>query len=350
MSAPTITNLPSIPSPGDANFETLAVALLTAFKNVFVGEVNSFGDYLNGGTWLTESILPISRGGTGANTFVSGRIPFYNGSNLYSSDLYYDGTNYGFGTDTPGSKISVYGGSGLGYFLDQTNVTDFLILGASGKTCIGTVAGTSLCLQTGFTDRVVIDTSGNISPATDNTQKLGSLPNRFSEVYAGIGSINTSDAREKTEVRDFTADEIAAAKILSKEIGIFKFLESINKKGDSARSHIGLTVQRAIDIMESCNLDPFSYGFICYDKWERKVIEHPEILECDAQEAVLPIVSSLDGSVLIPGIPAKQYQPYVSAWTEVVREAGDLYAFRYDQLTLFIIKGIEARLTALEEL
>lgn len=66
-------------------------------------------------------------------------------------------------------------------------------------------------------------------------------------LYAGTGTINTSDANEKTAVSALTASEIAAAKSLANEIGSFQFLDSVEKKGaDNARHHIGMTVQRAI--------------------------------------------------------------------------------------------------------
>jgi hypothetical protein len=38
----------------------------------------------------------------------------------------------------------------------------------------------------------------------------------------------------------------------------------------------------------------------------------------------------------------------VPAWTEQTQTAGNRYGFRYDQLNLFIARGFEARLSALE--
>ena len=87
-------------------------------------------------------------------------------------------------------------------------------------------------------------------------------------VYAATGTINTSDARDKTEVKAFTDSEIEASKELSKEIGTYKWLESVKGKGDKTRTHIGFTVQKAIEIMEKHKLDPFAYGIICHDKWD----------------------------------------------------------------------------------
>ncbi len=44
--------------------------------------------------------------------------------------------------------------------------------------------------------------SGTFYPATDNTTTLGTAGSRWSVVYAATGTINTSDARQKTNVQD----------------------------------------------------------------------------------------------------------------------------------------------------
>src|SRR5690606_15768266 len=114
--------------------------------------------------------------------------------------------------------------------------------------------------------------SGQVYGATNGGQSLGAAAVRWSEVFAVNGTINTSDAREKTEVAPLSAAEIAAARDLAREIGTFQWLASVAEKGaDKARRHVGLTVQRAIEIMESHGLDPMRYGFICYDEWEASV-------------------------------------------------------------------------------
>jgi len=192
-----------------------------------------------------------------------------------------------------------------------------------------------LALVTGGIQRLLVDASGNHATGTDNAQTLGTASKRWSTVYAGTGTINTSDAREKTPVTPFNAVEIAAASAMAKEIGSYQFLASIAEKGDAARHHVGLTVQRAIEILEGNGLNPFKYGFICHDAWPEIVIEHPAV------EAVDDELDD-DGNVIRPGTPAKD------AYTEIVQAAGDRYAFRYDQLALFIAAGFEARLSALE--
>ena len=165
---------------------------------------------------------------------------------------------------------------------------------------------------------------GNVVNALDNTKTLGGAGYRWSTVYAGTGTINTSDAREKTTVRELTSAEIQAAQALAKEIGAYKFLAAVAEKGAAAREHIGMTVQRAIELLESFGLDPFTYGFICYDEWDQT-------------------------TELIPGVGD------VPEEFRVVRKAGNRYSFRMDELLAFVARGTaaaleeqEARIAALE--
>jgi len=169
-----------------------------------------------------------------------------------------------------------------------------------------------------------------------------------------------------------TQDELNAAKQLSKEIGTYKWLQVIAEKGDSARKHIGMTVQRAIEIMTANNLNPFEYGFIGYDEWQdefRKVIDvkaveyqaewNEEIGVTEAKEAWTETIVNEDGTTTviehesIPSQPIIVNHPEVPAVEEVSHQeqtkvAGNVYSFRYTELLAFIAAGIEARLTALE--
>ncbi|MFV3402886.1 tail fiber domain-containing protein [Pseudomonas sp. NY15463] len=184
---------------------------------------------------------------------------------------------------------------------------------------------------------------GVVRPRTDNSFTLGNSALRWSTVYAGTGTINTSDARDKTVVRGLTEAELAAAKDLSREIGAYKFLASVAEKGDDAREHIGMTVQRAVEIMASHGLDPFGYSFICFDEWEDTVIEHPAQYE----QVATPALLDEEGREIEPG-GFVDGALVSEAYTEVVVPAGNKYSFRMDGLLAFIAAGLEARLTALE--
>lgn len=159
-------------------------------------------------------------------------------------------------------------------------------------------------------------------PGTSNYISNGGPANLWSVVYAATGAINTSDAREKTAVTPLTDAELAAAADLARAIGTYQWLASIaDKSADNARHHAGLTVQRAIEIMQSHGLDPMRYGFICYDEWH----ETPE------QWADIPEEHDDEGNVI-----REAGRELVQAY----RPAGDRYSFRTDELDLWISRGL----------
>jgi len=203
----------------------------------------------------------------------------------------------------------------------------------------GSVGSTATDCGIRFAANAVLPTNGSTNQDNDNS--FGNASYRWTTIYATTGAINTSDARAKTKVRTLADAEIEAAIEHSKEIGIFQWLDAVAKKGEKARQHIGMTVQRSIEIMESHGLDPMSYAFICHDVWDDEFVEHPAIPVVEAKAAVLDD----EGNEVEPAIEAVEGK---DAWTEQTQTAGDRYAFRYDQLNLFIARGIEARLAALE--
>ena len=197
-------------------------------------------------------------------------------------------------------------------------------------------ASNQLNFATNGVVRIALTPTGPVQPGADNTQTLGAASFRWSTVYAGTGTINTSDAREKTTVRPLSAPELAAATALAKEIGSFQFLASVESKGGAAREHIGMTVQRAVEIMEQHGLEPMRYGFICYDEWEE--VRTPARVEQRSEETGL---LDLGGQPILRSFE-------VEVEPEKVIPAGNRFSFRPDELLMFIARGFEARLSALE--
>jgi len=152
------------------------------------------------------------------------------------------------------------------------------------------------------------------APAVDTGLNLGAPSRRFFTVYAQVGTINNSDAREKTPPRAFAPAELSASKDLAPSIGLYAWLRDINPESGPAPLYCGLTVQRVIEIMTQHGLDPNAYGFIRHDIWEAQ-----------------PAVFNEEGVEVQPAIPA-----------------GDRYGLMYDSVAMFIARGFEARLAALE--
>lgn len=196
--------------------------------------------------------------------------------------------------------------------------------------------------------RLWIELAGEIRPGADNTQNLGTASFRWKEIFAGTGTINTSDGTEKDvdpadwKVRSLTVAELEAAKALSKEIGAYRFKAAIQQKGASARMHIGMTVQRAIAIMEQHSLDPMAYGFICYDEWDERTEVIPEVddVRVRLDENGNPELDENGNQLLESYIREPE--------RTVVHPAGDRYGFRTDELLMFMLAGFEDRQAAAE--
>lgn len=170
------------------------------------------------------------------------------------------------------------------------------------------------------TARWCVDHNGNFFPMGDGGYDIGLGSARVNNIYAKNGAINTSDGRMKNDVRAMSDPETEAAKAIAKEIGFWTWKEQADM--NDVREHCGLTVQRAMEIMESFGLEPFKYGFICYDKWDEQTVVS-EYGPANEDGSENPIYKTIP--------------------------AGDRYSFRLDELNMFIAKGFEARLSALED-
>lgn len=149
-------------------------------------------------------------------------------------------------------------------------------------------------------------TTNDFSPSPDNTRKLGSASLRWTEVFAAVGTINTSDEREKQQGRSLSDAERAVAARIKGKIKAFKWNEAVEQKGDGARWHFGVYAQEVAEAFQAEGLDPHAYGLFCYDEWEAE-----------------PAVIDADGQVV-----------------REARAAGNRYGVRYDELLCFVLGAI----------
>ena len=160
-----------------------------------------------------------------------------------------------------------------------------------------------------------------LAPRTDNLINCGTTAFRYIQFAAVNSTIATSDARHKTSPRDATQEELDAFYEIAQLPSVWQWLDKVATEGEDARLHAGPTVQAAIAIMEAHGLDWSKYAAFIYEP-----------------------------SQVVPAYHDENTGEYFPE-----RVVGDVYAFRKEELLLWITratierqKSIEARLAALE--
>jgi len=244
--------------------------------------------------------------------------------------------NVGLGVSNPNEPLTVQRNGTAVAGLSPSTVASFqstsattqstyvsLIAGSSGSTAqaaiffgdaddpdIGQVlyrnADDSMDFVVNASSRMKILSDGVVRPATDNIQPIGGASFRWSVVYAGTGTINTSDEREKQQIADLDDAERRVAVSIKGLVKKYKYNDAVTLKGDGARIHVGVIAQEVIAAFAAEGLDATRYALLCHDTWEAE----PE--EVDK-----------NGNVINPGI-----------------EAGERYGIRYDELLAFMIAAL----------
>jgi hypothetical protein len=101
----------------------------------------------------------------------------------------------------------------------------------------------------------------------DNTIDLGDANSRFDDIFATNQTIQPSDQTMKQQIASLTDAEITAAKAISKLFKTFKWNDSVEAKGDSARKHTGHIAQEVQQAMTDAGLNAADYAFWCSNTW-----------------------------------------------------------------------------------
>lgn len=195
----------------------------------------------------------------------------------------------------------------------------------------------------------------------DNAIDIGSGSYRYDDIFATNTTIQTSDQNEKQQIASLTDAEITAAKAISKLFKTFKWNDSVEAKGDNARTHTGHVAQEVQSAMTDAGLDVTKYAFWCSDTWWEHLVDVPAV---EAVEAVTGTDTDDDGNeveiILQEAVEAQDAYTRVDAYytAEDAPEGATQrtrLGIRYPQLLAFIgaateqrLTSIEARLTALE--
>jgi len=116
----------------------------------------------------------------------------------------------------------------------------------------------------------IIIEANKFRPTNDNVISNGDSIYRWSVVFAGTGTINTSDEREKQQIGAIDAAVLRAWANVN--FVQYKWDDAVELKGDGARWHFGLIAQQVKAAFEAEGLDAFEYGLLCYDEWDDKSI------------------------------------------------------------------------------
>lgn len=236
-----------------------------------------------------------------------------------------------FGADTSNATMDVYSGNGdtgqfgfhNGVWVNNNKTYGAKTSGGAIRNIAYISPGDVNFLSNGDADTVlnagtllVLAAAGNgrwgveanyLYPRADNAYSLGLGSFRPSVIYAATGTINTSDGREKQQIRDLDATEKLVALRCKQIIKAYKWNEAVAKKGDDARIHFGVIAQEVQQAFDEEGLDADKYGLFCYDEWEAKAEE----------------IDEESGFVIQPAVAA-----------------GNRYGVRLDQLLAFIIAAL----------
>ncbi len=190
------------------------------------------------------------------------------------------GTTSAYGTtgttiNAAGLVYSSASGDRAGQFDRTTSDGEIVRFSKSGTTVgsIGTTNGDLTIFSTAADHGGVrfaaagilpLDNSGALS---DNTQDIGQSNQRWKDIYATNGTIQTSDINEKQDIEDLSEAEnrvaVAAKGLLKK----YRWKSAVEEKGDNARYHFGIMAQDLQQAFSAEGLDAGNYGVFISSTW-----------------------------------------------------------------------------------
>lgn len=206
------------------------------------------------GTSGTTSFLLDAQGGAGAIAARRANTSLGSPSALVLNDVLAAFNGFGYGaTGYSSAARAFFRYRAAENWTDSEQGTYFELL----LTPIGTAAAAV---------RLTVQANGDTTPGADNAAKLGTASLRWSEVFAGTGTINTSDEREKHWLGPPSEAEMRVARRLAQLIGTYQWKSAVAEKGNQARIHIGVTAQAVASAFEAEGLDPAQYAVWCKDE------------------------------------------------------------------------------------
>jgi hypothetical protein len=200
------------------------------------------------GTLTLGGTLAVANGGTGASSLTGAGIVTTTDTQTISGVKTFSSTSNSFVGATYKTSNA--------YFYEDTS---YAVLGGVNGVLLASGSYPGSIIFAGDT--------GTWRPTTDNVRALGTASFRYTVVYATTGTINTSDASQKQQIRDLSDAEQRTAQRVKKLIRAFKWNDAVEAKGDEARIHFGVIAQEVQEAFAAEGLDASKYGLFCSDTW-----------------------------------------------------------------------------------
>jgi len=154
----------------------------------------------------------------------------------------------------------------------------YLTTYGSSTNCTLYVSNSSVAAYNTSGNNIFSVDSTRFLPGLDATQTLGISTQRWTIVYATTGTINTSDINQKEQIENLDAAELNVAIQLKGLIKKYKWKDAVAKKGDKARTHVGVIAQEVEALFIAQGLDPNKYALFCRDIWWEREEDNPHYL------------------------------------------------------------------------
>ena len=254
-----------------------------------------FSSFVNADGNATPTTTPTGLQGGGYRNVISPRVNLLQGLSVYTSasgvnsSPFVVDNGYTAGLYNPSvikQKTTASNGDGAGILWSINPNTSSYLDAASISVTQRNVNKYGMNLNvynSGVVTALNINPNNNsVAPGTDNAWSSGYSSLRWSVIYAASGTINTSDANQKQQIRKLNQAEKEAAQGIKLALKAFKFNDAVEKKGDKARIHFGVIAQEVKEIFSVVGLNADDYGLFCSDTLEdgsiRLGIRYDELL------------------------------------------------------------------------
>lgn len=206
-----------------------------------------------------------------------------------------------------GLQIGDSSGAGTSIYLNSIGASDLNLRAGDGN--VSRTADVLISVKNNVLVARFADT-GHVTPGADNTQDFGSGSLRWGTIYAGAGTINTSDERYKVirEGGDLSDAEYRAWSDV--RAIVYQDKDAVERKGDAARLHVGYSWQAIEAAFAAHGLDARRYALWCEDALEVPVTKTRTVIRQRVELVDQPFeeVQFVDGApVMVRGVrPVEQ--------------------------------------------